>query len=425
MKEYKPRIADKILQDKLASKGAVLIEGAKWCGKTSTAERIAKSKLYMQQPETKSQNIQLAEIAPKRLLDGETPRLIDEWQLAPKIWDAVRYEVDRRDEFGQFILTGSAVPPKTNKISHTGTGRISRMLMRPMSLYESKESNGSISLTTLFESDTDIYGESQLNDFDELAFLICRGGWPKAVDQSEKIALQQAIDYYEAVVNTDIVYVDNVERDAERAKRLLRSYARAIGSQMPLSSIIEDMAANEADNISEGTISSYIGALKRIFVLEDSLAWNANLRSKTAIRTSDTRYFTDPSIATAALGLGPKDLINDINTMGLFFENMCIRDLRCYADALNGTVYHYRDSYGLECDAVIHLRNGDYGLVEIKLGGDKAINEATETLNKFEKNIDTSRMKKPKFKMIIVGTGNIAYKRKDNILIVPIGCLKD
>ena len=424
MKQYKPRIADKILQDKLASKGAVLIEGPKWCGKTSTAEQIAKSTLYMQDPAKKRQNLELADLAPDRLLQGETPRLIDEWQLSPKLWDAVRFEVDKRDEFGQFILTGSAVPPNTDEISHTGTGRISRMLMRPMSLYESKESSGSVSLSALFAGDTDIYGENKLG-IDELAFLICRGGWPKALDYSEKIALQQAIDYYDAVVNMDIGRVDNVDRNPERAKRLLRSYARAIGSQMTLSSIMADIATNEADTISDNTLSSYISALKRIFVLEESLAWNPNLRSKTAIRTSNTRYFTDPSIGTAALGLGPNDLVNDIRTMGLFFENMCIRDLRCYADALDGTVYHYRDSYGLECDAVIHLRNGNYGLIEIKLGGDEAINEAVETLTKFENTLDTTKMKSPAFKMIIVGNGDIAYKRKDGMLIVPISCLKD
>ena len=424
MKQYKPRIADKILQDKLASKGAVLIEGAKWCGKTSTAEQIAKSTLYMQDPAKKRQNLEMADIAPDRLLQGETPRLIDEWQLSPKLWDAVRFEIDKRDEFGQFILTGSAVPPNTAEISHTGTGRISRMLMRPMSLYESKESSGSVSLSALFAGDTDIYGENKLG-IDELAFLICRGGWPKALDYSEKIALQQAIDYYDAVVNMDIGRVDNVDRNPERAKRLLRSYARAVGSQTSLSSIMADIATNEADTISDNTLSSYMGALKRIFVLEESLAWNPNLRSKTAIRTSDTRYFTDPSIGAAALGLGPNDLVNDIRTMGLFFENMCIRDLRCYTDALDGTVYHYRDSYGLECDAVIHLRNGNYGLIEIKLGGDEAINEAVEILTKFENSLDTSKMKSPAFKMVIVGNGDIAYKRKDGILIVPISCLKD
>lgn len=422
MKKYKKRIADNILQKKLDAKGAVLIEGAKWCGKTTTASQIAKSILSMQNPEEKEQNIRLAELSPSRLLNGKTPRLIDEWQLAPKLWDAVRFEVDKRDEFNQFILTGSAVPADLKEITHTGTGRISRMLMRPMSLFESQESNGSVSLSELFSGKTDIDGESTI-DIDELAFLICRGGWPKAVGLKQDIGLSQAIDYYDAVVNSDISRVDNIERNPERAKRLLRAYARSIGTQTKLTSLSEDV--NEDNNLGTNpTIYNYINALQKIFVIEDSHAWNPNLRSKTAIRTTDTRYFTDPSIAAAALGLGPNDLIDDIKTMGFFFENLCIRDLRVYADSLDGTIYHYRDKNGLECDAVIHLRNGAYGLIEIKLGGDKAIEEGKYTLNKLAENIDYNLMKKPSFKMVITGTGKYAYK-DDNTFIVPIGCLKD
>ncbi len=422
MKKYKIRIADKILQKKLDAKGAVLIEGAKWCGKTTTASQIAKSILSMQNPEEKEQNIRLAELSPSRLLNGKTPRLIDEWQLAPKLWDAVRFEVDKRDEFNQFILTGSAVPADLKEITHTGTGRISRMLMRPMSLFESQESNGSVSLSELFSGKTDIDGENTI-DIDELAFLICRGGWPKAIDLKQNIALSQAIDYYDAVVNSDISRVDNIERNPERAKRLLRAYARSIGTQTKLTSLSDDV--NEDNNLGTNpTIYNYINALQKIFVIEDSHAWNPNLRSKTAIRTTDTRYFTDPSIAAAALGLGPNDLIDDIKTMGFFFENLCIRDLRVYADSLDGTIYHYRDKNGLECDAVIHLRNGAYGLIEIKLGGDKAIEEGKYTLNKLAKNIDYNIMKKPSFKMVITGTGKYAYKDGDTF-IIPIGCLKD
>lgn len=422
MKKYKIRIADKILQKKLDAKGAVLIEGAKWCGKTTTASQIAKSILSMQNPEEKEQNIRLAELSPSRLLNGKTPRLIDEWQLAPKLWDAVRFEVDKRDEFNQFILTGSAIPADLKEITHTGTGRISRMLMRPMSLFESQESNGSVSLSELFSGKTNIDGENTI-DIDELAFLICRGGWPKAIDLKQNIALSQAIDYYDAVVNSDISRVDNIERNPERAKRLLRAYARSIGTQTKLTSLSDDV--NEDNNLGTNpTIYNYINALQKIFVLEDSHAWNPNLRSKTAIRTTDTRYFTDPSIAAAALGLGPNDLIDDIKTMGFFFENLCIRDLRVYADSLDGTIYHYRDKNGLECDAVIHLRNGAYGLIEIKLGGDKAIEEGKYTLNKLAENIDYNLMKKPSFKMIITGTGKYAYKDGDTF-IVPIGCLKD
>ncbi|MGX8716621.1 MAG: ATP-binding protein [bacterium] len=423
MKQYKTRIVDRILREKLESKGAVLIEGAKWCGKTTTASQLAKSILYMQDPEKVRQNIELAELKPSKLLEGEAPRLIDEWQLAPKLWDAIRFEVDQRDAFGQFILTGSSVPADTSKIYHSGVGRITKLLMRPMSLFESGESNGSVSLKQLFEGKL-VDGYADI-DIDQLAFLICRGGWPKALDCSEKIALAQAFDYYTVVVNTDASKVDNVERNPERVERLMRSYARAIASQTNLRSIGQDLANHELKTLSDDTINAYISALKRIFVIEEVGAWNPNLRSKTAIRTSNTRYFTDPSIGTAALGLGPQDLIQNLHTMGLFFENLCIRDLRVYAESLNGTVYHYRDRNGLECDAVVHLRNGQYGLVEIKLGGDKAIAEGIETLNKLSDQIDTSVMKPPAFKMILTGLGNIAYTQKDGIHIVPVGCLRD
>lgn len=423
MKRYRNRIADSILGKKLRAKGAVLIEGAKWCGKTTTASQIAKSILYMQDPARKRQYLELSEIDPARLLSGETPRLIDEWQLAPKLWDAIRFEVDRRDEFGQFILTGSAVPSETSEISHSGIGRITKMLMRPMSLYESGDSSGQVSLSGLFAGNGDICGESTMN-IDKLSFLICRGGWPKAIDEEEDVALQQAIDYFDAIVDVDISRVDNVERNKERTKRILRSYARSVGTQAKISSIAADISANEAVSISDMTITSYINALKKIFVLEDSSAWNPNLRSKTAIRTSDTRYFTDPSVCTAALELGPNDLVNDLNTMGFLFENMCIRDLRIYAEALDGNVYHYRDKSGLECDAVVHLRNGVYGLVEIKLGGDRLISEGVETLKKLSSNIDTTKMKAPAFKMVLVGVGEMAYRRSDGIYIVPLSCLK-
>lgn len=423
MKRYRNRIADSILGKKLRAKGAVLIEGAKWCGKTTTASQIAKSILYMQDPARKRQYLELSEIDPARLLSGETPRLIDEWQLAPKLWDAIRFEVDRRDEFGQFILTGSAVPPETSEISHSGIGRITKMLMRPMSLYESGDSSGQVSLSGLFAGDGDIRGESTM-DIDKLSFLICRGGWPKAIDEEKDVALQQAIDYFNAIVDADISRVDNVERNKERTKRILRSYARSVGTQAKISSIAADISANEAVSISDMTITSYINALKKIFVLEDSSSWNPNLRSKTAIRTSDTRYFTDPSVCTAALELGPNDLVNDLNTMGFLFENMCIRDLRIYAEALDGNVYHYRDKSGLECDAVVHLRNGVYGLVEIKLGGDRLISEGIETLKKLSSNIDTTKMKAPAFKMVLIGVGEMAYRRSDGIYIVPLSCLK-
>ena len=422
MEKYRPRIADSILNFKLRSKGAVLIEGAKWCGKTTTALQVAKSVLMMQ--ENTTQNLEMADLAPSRLLQGDTPRLIDEWQLAPGLWDAVRVEVDKRDKFGQFMLTGSAVPPDNKGIHHTGTGRITRMRMRPMTLFESGDSSGEVSLAVLFSNSREITGENKA-DLDRVAFWICRGGWPKAIGQQADVALQQAIDYYDAVVESDISRVDDVERDTERTKRLLRSYARFIGSQAKIPTMIEDMKANDVESLSEVTVRSYVNALKKIFVIEDSPAWNPNLRSKTSIRTSDTRFFTDPSIAAAALGIGPGDLVNDLESMGLFFENLCIRDLRVYSEKMDGSVYHYRDKSGLECDAVVHLRNGSYGLIEIKLGGDALIEEGVKTLNAFEGQIDTRKMKKPAFRMILTATGPYAYQRKDGIMIVPIGCLKD
>ena len=430
MKQYLKRIADQILADKLDAMGAVLIEGPKYCGKTTLAAQQAKSILYMSDPVTREQNLAMAKTNIKQLLQGDTPRLIDEWQIAPQFWDAVRNEVDRRDEDGQFMLTGSAVPPKpkdeSEEIFHSGTGRISHLKLRTMSLWESGDSTGDVSLGKLFEKSENVEGYSNI-DLDRLSFLVCRGGWPKAVlKNSEKASLMQSVEYYESVVRADISRVDDVERDAELTMRLMRSYARNQGTQATADTILDDIKANEADSISTNTIYNYIKALKKIFVIEDSLAWNPNLRSKTAIRTSDTRYFTDPSIATAALGLGPKDLISDLKTFGLIFETLCVRDLRVYADALGGTVYHYRDKNNLECDAVIHIKNGSYGLIEIKLGGKELIDEGAKSLIALANKIDTSKMKKPSFLMVLTGVGDYAYKRPDDgVLVIPIGSLKD
>lgn len=421
-KNYRKRIADEILKRKLEGKGAVLIEGPKWCGKTTTAEQIAASVLYMDDSEKKAQYIAMAELNPKRLLKGDAPRLIDEWQLAPKLWDAIRFEVDHREGLGQFVLTGSAVPPDTKEIAHSGTGRFTWMTMRTMSLYESGDSTGEVSLKALFESPEMIDGESNI-DLDRLAFLVCRGGWPQAVDMRDEIALDQAIDYYDAVIHSDINRADNVTKNPERVKRLMRSYARNQGGQIANTVLANDIAANDGATIDDETVASYINALKKIFVVEDMPAWNPNLRSKTAIRSSDTRYYTDPSIAAAALGIGPQDLVNDLNTFGFLFETMCVRDLRVFADAMNGMVYHYRDKDGLECDAVIHLRNGAYGLIEIKLGGETLIEEGAKTLTALAQKIDTTQMKAPAFSMVLVGVGDYAYRRPDGIYVVPIGCL--
>lgn len=424
MKEYNYRIVDSLLQDKLEAKGAVLIEGPKWCGKTTTATQKAASILHMDNPTEKDQNLTLAKLNPLRLLKGAVPRLIDEWQIAPTLWDSIRYEVDQREEMGQFILTGSAVPADTKEINHSGTGRFSWLMMRPMSLYESKESTGEISLKELFDENTNIDGENP-NDIEKLAFLICRGGWPGAIDLKEKPALQQAFDYLDGVVKSDINRADGIEKNEERVRRIMRSFARNQGSQTPTTAIANDILANDSSSVNEDTVQTYIKALKKIFVIEDMPAWNPNLRSKSAIRTSDTRYYVDPSIATASLGLGPEDLLNDLNTFGLLFETMCVRDLRIFAESINGSVYHYRDNTGLECDAVVHLRNGKYGLIEIKLGGDSLIEEGAKSLKKLKDCIDTTKMNKPSFLMVLTGIGKYAYKREDGVLVIPIGVLKN
>lgn len=423
--EYRKRIVDTILEDKIQTKGAVLIEGPKWCGKTTTAKQIAGSVLKMDEPAKRNSNMEMAEVDSSKLLEGKTPRLIDEWQIAPKLWDAVRYEVDERGDFGQFILTGSAVPVESDEITHSGTGRFTWLKMRTMSLFESGDSTGEVSLQELFNT-PDRIGGSSSNTIDDLSFFICRGGWPLAVTvKSQKAALAQAYDYYDGVVRSDINRADAVNKNPERVSKLMRSLARHQGQQVATTVIRDDIKNNDSGSINEDTVLSYINALKKIFVVEDMPAWNPNLRSRSAIRSSDTRYFGDPSIAAAALGIGQGDLINDLETMGLLFEAMCVRDLRVYADSINADVYHYRDSSGLECDTVIHLRNGKYGLAEIKLGGDRLIGEGTRNLNKLRDKIDTQKMGEPAFMMILVGVGDYAYRRQDGIYIVPIGCLKN
>ncbi len=422
---YRKRIADRLLEEKLDAMGAVLIEGPKACGKTTTAEQQAKSILYMDDPATMAQNLQLAETNIKRLLQGDTPRLIDEWQIAPQLWDAVRFETDHRKDDGLFMLTGSAVPADDSKIHHTGAGRFAWLTMRPMSLWESGESSGDVSLGELFSHLEKVDGTNSLV-MEDVAFAICRGGWPKSLNKkTAKAALSQVKEYFEAITRSDISRVDGVARDQHRAKRLMRSYARLQGAMAGVPTIVADMKTNEPEGMSDETVASYIKALKKIFVIEDMPAWNPNLRSKTAIRTSDTRYFVDPSIAIAALGLGPNDLLNDLETMGLLFETLCVRDLRVYADANEGDVFHYRDKNGLECDAVVHLRNGSYGLIEIKLGGETLIEEGASNLNSLADMIDTTKMKKPSFKMVLTAVGQYAYLRTDGVMVVPIGCLKN
>lgn len=422
MVAYKPRIADKLLARKMAGKGAVLIEGPKWCGKTTTAKQQAKSMLNLGDSNVLRQSLQMMELSPITLLEGDTPRLIDEWQTIPPLWDTIRSEVDRRGDFSQFILTGSSVLPDAESTIHSGTGRFARIKMRPMSLLESGESTGSVSLTKLFEGEP-LKPQVNQKGLEDIAYYTCRGGWPQAILLEGEIALDQALDYFDSVVERDIQRVDGVKRNADRARLLLRSYARHISQQVSYATIKADMLSNDSQTLDEDTVADYIKALKRLFVIEDLEAWNPNIRSKAAIRTSDTRHFVDPSIGTAALGLGPKDLMNDLESFGLFFEDLAVRDLRIFADVLDGRLYHYRDSSGLECDTVLHRRNGTYALIEIKLGGEKAIEEAADSMKQLAETIDHTRMPQPAFLMVLTAVGPYAYRRPDGVFVVPITCL--
>jgi predicted AAA+ superfamily ATPase len=419
-RKYLSRIADALLADRLEASGAVLVEGAKWCGKTRTAMEASKSQLFMQDPDKRVSYLKAADTKPSLLLQGEKPRLLDEWQTAPVLWDAVRYAVDMSGEAGQYILTGSAVP-RDNAVSHTGTGRISRLTMRPMSLYESQESNGGISLKSLFDGETNIESISELT-IEKIAFAIVRGGWPASIGENERVALRHAIDYVEAIINQDVNRVDGVEKNPVRVRALLRSLARNISTLATVKTICDDIAMGNEESLSDKTVSQYLNALNRIFVIEDIPAWNPSLRSKTAIRTSVKRQFADPSIATAVMRLTPGGILDDFNYFGVLFESLCDRDLRIYAEAIDGGVFHYRDSSGLESDAVIVLNDGRWAAVEIKLGS-KEIEEAAKHLIALKNKVNTEKMREPSFLMILTGT-ELAYKRDDGVLVVPIGCLK-
>jgi predicted AAA+ superfamily ATPase len=417
---YLSRLSDLELQTALKSSGAVLIEGAKWCGKTRTASHVAKSILYMQDPDNSASYLAMADTKPSLLLKGETPRLIDEWQMAPVLWDAVRFKVDSSGEAGQFILTGSAVPAD-NVTAHTGTGRFSRMLMRPMSLFESHESNGTVSFSELFDGNQAIEAMSELS-IEKMAFALCRGGWPASVTKNEPSALRMAIDYVEAVINYDVSRVDDVEKNPERVRLLLRSLARNTATLASIQTIKNDIEATDI-SISDKTISSYLNALRRIFVVEDLPAWLPSMRSKTAIRTSSKRHFVDPSIATAVMRTNPDGLLNDFKTFGFLFESLCTRDIRVYAQAIDGDVFHYRDKSGLESDLILRLRDGRWAAIEVKLGN-KQIEEAAQNLLALKSKIDEDKMGQVSFLMVITG-GQYAYRRNDGVLVVPIGCLRN
>lgn len=420
---YRSRIVDSALKRKLRGKGAVLIEGPRWCGKTTTAEQVSKSILSTDDPSTIDANRTLSEIDPERLLMGEQPRLLDEWQVAPKLWDAVRHHVDRHKGQGQFVLMGSSVPADMSETVHSGTGRFGRILMRPMTLFESGDSTGEVSLESLFESQQ-VSGCSEL-DLDRQVFLICRGGWPESVDMDGDIALDQAFDYIDAVIKIDMSRADSIKRDPQKVRTLLRSYARNQGSQISQASISADISSNDVTDVSEETVSEYLQALRKLYVVEDLKAWNPNLRSKTMIRTSDTRYFVDPSLAVASLRIGPRDLMNDLDMLESLFEALAVRDLRVYAESLDGDIYHYKDNLDNECDIVIHLRDGRYALLEVKLGGERLIEEGVTTLKGVLRRIDTDKMGEPAFMAVVTGTERYAYRRDDGILILPLGALRN
>lgn len=426
MEKYLERCIDGQLIDKLESSGAVLIKGPKWCGKSTSAEQVAKSAVYMQKSKEREQNVALAKNAPDIFLSGATPRLIDEWQVIPFIWDDIRYEVDHRDAFGQFILTGSATPlsdKESEQKQHSGVGRITTLIMRPMTLFESLDSTGEVSLSDLFDGKEPRGGISQ-KSLTDYAFLTCRGGWPKTVGLTEKVALNVAKNYYDGLVEADLYKVDGVVRDVEKVKATLRAYARNISTECSIETLLSDIRENDNRSVSDETVRSYLKALKKIYVIEDIPAWNPNLRSKTAVRTTPTRHFIDPSIGCKALGIGPNDLINDLKTFGFLFEDLAVRDLKVYAEKLGGQVYHYRDSKGLEADAVIHLENGSWAAFEVKLHDSERINEGAEHLLTLSESIDKTKMKRPSFLAVLTAT-EYAYKREDGVWIIPLACLRD
>ncbi len=420
--KYRPRIADGILKEKLSASGAVLIEGPKWCGKTWTGTAASNSQLFMEDPDRQVSYLKAADTKPSLLLQGETPRLLDEWQTAPVLWDAVRFAVDQRGETGQFILTGSAVP-SDNVVQHSGTGRIARMVMRPMSLFESSESNGFVSIKALFDGTNDIDSFSALS-IEGIAYAIARGGWPASIGNSEKTALLRAIDYVEAVINADVSRVDGINKNPSRVRALMRSLSRNISTMASNETIRADIAMSDEDEtISDKTILQYLRALDRIFVTDNLPAWNPALRSKTAIRSSPKRQFADPSIAVATMRLSPGRILDDFEYFGFLFESLCDRDLRVYAEANDGQLFHYRDASSLEADAVICLRDGRWAPIEIKLGK-KAIEEGAKHLIELKNKINTTKMKEPSFLLIVTGT-EVAYRRDDGVFVVPLGCLKN
>ena len=422
--KYLERIGDELLKRKLRSSAAVLIEGPKWCGKTSMGAQLAKSIVYIQDPDKRSMYRKMADTQPSLLLEGETPHMLDEWQTIPILWDAVRFAADQRQEMNQFILTGSATPiddDENSEMEHTGTGRIARLRMRPMSLWESKESRGQVSLKALFDGTQEMGLFENPLTLKDLAFVMCRGGWPGALGLEEEDALEVAINLVDELVNTDVNRVDGTEKNPDRVRAVLRSYARNISTMTAASTIMADVKANDI-SITDKTLTNYLTALRRLFIIEDAKAWQPSLRSKTGIRTSNKRHFVDTSIATAVLELNPKSILEDFNLFGFLFEDFCLRDVRVYTEPLRGTVYHYHDNSELESDLIIRLHDGRWAAIEVKTGS-KEIEEAADNLIQLSKVVDTSKIGEPAFLMVLTA-GQYAYRREDGVYVVPIGCLK-
>lgn len=419
---YLDRIADEMVVRKLRSSAAVLIEGPKWCGKTSTGFKAAKSALFLQDPDRRAVYKQMADSQPSLLLQGETPRLLDEWQTIPVLWDAVRFAADQRQEMGQFVLTGSATPlDDSAEIEHTGLGRIARLRMRPMSLWESKDSAGQVSLREMFEGGVEIGMCENPLSIERLAYVMCRGGWPGSLRLKHKESLDVAYNYVDELINVDVNRVDDSEKNPDRVRSVLRSYARNISTMTSASTIMGDVKANDI-TITDKTLSNYLTALRRLFVVEDVKAWQPSLRSKTAIRTSDKRHLTDPSIAIAVLELTPKSLLEDFNLFGFLFEDLCVRDMRAYLEPLRGSVFHYHDTSELEADMILRLNDGRWAAVEVKTGS-KETEFAAANLLKLKERVDTSKVGEPSFLMVITSS-QFAYRRSDGVYVVPLGCLR-
>ena len=422
--KYLTRVGDELLKRKLRSSAAVLIEGPKWCGKTSTGAQLAKSIVYIQDPDKRNMYRQMADTQPSLLLEGETPRMLDEWQTIPVLWDAVRFAADKRQEMNQFILTGSSTPldeDENSEIEHTGMGRIARLRMRPMSLWESKESTGQVSLQALFDGTQEMRLYENPHTLQDIAYLLCRGGWPGTIKLDKDAALDVAVNLVDELVNVDVNRVDGTEKNPDRVRAVLRSYARNISTMTSASTIMGDVRANDI-SITDKTLTNYLTALRRLFIVEDAKAWQPSLRSRTGIRTSNKRHFVDNSIATAVLELNPKSILEDFELFGFLFEDFCLRDIRVYTELLRGTVYHYHDNSDLEADLIIRLHDGRWAAIEVKTGS-KEIEDASKNLIKLANEVDTSKIGAPSFLMVLTA-GQFAYRREDGVYVVPIGCLK-